>query len=269
MKEYKWSVGLRHKATGTRLDVHVWAPTNDEATHRLCGVLIGPECDYEWTGTGPVYENNKTVEREARPDIYKEEKYMKTPVSAIAPGKVISYRGELCIVLEHRKDGTLLVTAKQIDAKFGPTNNFAASSLRSHLNGAFLDSITQGHPEEVITRTVDLTALNGSKEYGTVECKVAPLTLDELRKYHGILPNPESWEWSVTPWSTPCVDDDHVWVLGLNSDGSLYHSGCSNTYGSRPAFLIPSDFAVEDDSNPLEGYSNRELIEELFRRVDK
>ena len=44
---------------------------------------------------------------------------------------------------------------------------------------------------------------------------------------------------------------------------------CSNTYGSRPAFLIPSDFAVEDDSNPLEGYSNRELMEELFRRVDK
>lgn len=41
------------------------------------------------------------------------------------------------------------------------------------------------------------------------------------------------------------------------------------TYGSRPAFLIPSDFAVEDDSNPLEGYSNRELMEELFRRVDK
>lgn len=114
---------------------------------------------------------------------------------------------------------------------------------------------------------MDLTALNGSKEYGTVECKVAPLTLDELRKYHGILPNPESWEWSVTPWSTPCVDDDHAWLLG--SDGSLGGNYCSSTYGSRPAFLIPSDFAVEDDSNPLEGYSNRELIEELFRRVDK
>ncbi len=194
---------------------------------------------------------------------------MKTAVSAIAPGKVISYRGEPCIVLEHRKDGTLLATAKQIEAKFGPTNNFAGSPLKTHLNVNFLDSITQGHPEEVIPRTVDLTALNGSKEYGTVECKVAPLTLDELRKYHGILPNPESWEWSVTPWSTPCVDDDHVWVLGLGSDGYLYGSDCSGTHGSRPAFLIPSDFAVEDDSNPLEGYSNRELIEELFRRVDK
>ena len=200
---------------------------------------------------------------------YKEDKYMKTPVSAIAPGKVISYRGEPCIVLEHRQDGTLLMDTEWVKRSFGSSNNFAASSLRSHLNGVYLDGITQGHPDEVITRTVDLTALNGSKEYGTVECKVAPLTLDELRKYHGILPNPESWEWSVTPWSTPCVDDDHVWVLGLLSDGNLDYYYCSNTYGSRPAFLIPSDFAVEDDSNPLEGYSNRELIEELFRRVDK
>ena len=273
MKEYKWSVGLRHKATKTRLSIYVWAPTNDEATHKLCGVLIGPECEYEWTGTGPVYENNQTVERDITPhQSLKEDAYMKTPVSAIAPGKVISYHGEPCIVLEHRKDGTLLMDTEWVKRSFGSSNNFAASPLRSHLNGVYLDSITQGHPDEVITRTVDLTALNGSKEYGTVECKVAPLTLDELRKYHGILPNPndeEAFEWSVTPWSTPCVDDDHSWVLGLYSNGLLYRYGCSNALGSRPAFLIPSDFAVEDDSNPLEGYSNRELIEELFRRVDK
>lgn len=197
---------------------------------------------------------------------------MKTPVSAIAPGKVISYRGEPCIVLEHRQDGTLLMDTEWVKRSFGSSNNFAASPLRSHLNGVYLDIITQGHPDEVITRTVDLTALNGSKEYGTVECKVAPLTLDELRKYHGILPNPndeEAFEWSVTPWSTPCVDDDHTWVLGLGSGGGLDDGYCSGAGGSRPAFLIPSDFAVEDDSNPLEGYSNRELMEELFRRMDK
>ena len=196
---------------------------------------------------------------------------MKVPVSSIAPGKTVLYRGEPCIVLEHRKEGTLLAVAEQIEQSFGKTNNFKDedNALRVHLNGAFLDSITQGHPEEVITRTVDLTALNGSKEYGTVECKVAPLTLDELRKYHGIIPKPEVWEWSATPWSTPKVNEDDTWVLGLGSDGGLYDGSCSSTSGSRPAFLIPSDFAVEDDSNPLEGYSNRELIEELFRRVDK
>ena len=133
---------------------------------------------------------------------YKEDKYMKTPVSAIAPGKVISYRGEPCIVLEHRQDGTLLMGVKWVEHLFGFSNNFAAGSLRTHLNSTFLDYITQNHPDEIITRTVDLTALNGSKKYGTCEAKVAPLTLDELRKYHDIIPKPEVWEWSATPWST-------------------------------------------------------------------
>ena len=194
---------------------------------------------------------------------------MKTAVLNVTPGKIVKYRGEPCMVLEHRTEGTLLLVLDQIKKSFGSSNNFATSNLRDHLNGPYLDTLTGGNPDEVITRTVDLTALNGSKEYGTCECKVAPLTLDELRKYHGILPNPESWEWSVTPWSTPCVDDDHVWVLGLHTNGYVSNGLCSHTRGSRPAFLIPSDFAVEDDSNPLEGYSNRELIEELFRRVDK
>lgn len=127
---------------------------------------------------------------------------MKTAILNIKPGQTVAYHGEPCIVLEHRVDGTLLMAASQITHKFGSGNNFAASSLRTHLNGAYLEALTENHPDEVITRTLDLTALNGSKEYGTVECKVAPLTLDELRKYHGILPNPndeEAFEWSVTP----------------------------------------------------------------------
>ena len=133
---------------------------------------------------------------------------MKVPVSSIAPGKTVLYRGEPCIVLEHREDGTLLMAVEHIEHTFGSSNNSAASSLRAHLNGAYLDALTESHPDEIITRTVDLTALNGSKEYGTVECKVAPLTLDELRKYHGIIPKPEVWEWSATPWSTPKVNED-------------------------------------------------------------
>lgn len=194
---------------------------------------------------------------------------MKTAVINIAPGKVVEYRGERCLVLEHRPEGTLLMGMEWVKRPFGSSNNFAASSLRSHLNSMYLESLTQNHPDEIITRTVDLTALNGSKEYGTCECKVAPLTLDEIRKYHGILPNPETWEWSVTPWSTPAVDEDDTWVLGLCTDGSISGSRCSNTCGSRPAFLIPSDYAVEDNNNPLEQYSAQELAAELARRADK
>ena len=62
MYEHKWSVGVRHKVTREKLNLIVWAPTNSEATHKLTGVLIGPECAYEWTGT--IYENNQRVERD-------------------------------------------------------------------------------------------------------------------------------------------------------------------------------------------------------------
>lgn len=208
---------------------------------------------------------------------------MKVPVSSIAPGKTVLYRGEPCIVLEHREDGTLLMAVEHIEHTFGSSNNFAASSLRAHLNGAYLDALTESHPDEIITRTVDLTALNGSKEYGTCEAKVAPLTLDELRKYHGIIPKPKVWEWSATPWSTPNVDEDDTWVLGLSShgtnsawflcsDGYLNGFSCSSTFGSRPAFLIPSTLTVEVDgdeaTNPLEVYDIKELVQELYRRVN-
>lgn len=192
---------------------------------------------------------------------------MKKPVLNIAPGQTVNYHGEPCLVLEHRKDGTMLLHLDQMTHAFGSSNNFAASSLRAHLNGPYLASLTDGNPDEIITRTVDLTALNGSKEYGSCECKVAPLTIDELRKYHDILPLPERFEWSVTPWSTPKVDEDDTWVLGLNSDGNVNYYYCDLSGGSRPAFLVPSNLPVEVEGNPLEQYSTRELAEEIFRRL--
>lgn len=192
---------------------------------------------------------------------------MKKPVLNIAPGQTVNYHGEPCLVLEHRKDGTMLLHLDQMTHAFGSSNNFAASSLRAHLNGPYLASLTDGNPDEIITRTVDLTALNGSKEYGSCECKVAPLTIDELRKYHDILPLPERFEWSVTPWSTPKVDEDDTWVLGLSTNGGVYRDSCGNLHGSRPAFLVPSNLPVEVEGNPLEQYSTRELAEEIFRRL--
>ena len=39
---------------------------------------------------------------------------MKTAISNVAPGQVVKFHGEPCIVLEHRTAGTLLATAAQI-----------------------------------------------------------------------------------------------------------------------------------------------------------
>lgn len=193
---------------------------------------------------------------------------MKTAVMNIAAGQCVKFHNEPCLVLEHRQNGTLLMTCNQIEAKFGGSNNYAKSALAKHLNSTFLEALTENHVDEVLLRKVDLTAVNGSTEYGSVVCRVAPLTLDEYRRLRGIIPLPESWEWFATPWSTPAVNEDDTWVAGLDTDGDV-SSYCYNySSGSRPAFLIPSDYAVEvDEENPLEQFSLNDLLAEINRRV--
>lgn len=193
---------------------------------------------------------------------------MKTAVMNIAAGQCVKFHNEPCLVLEHRQNGTLLMTCNQIEAKFGGSNNYAKSALAKHLNSTFLEALTENHVDEVLLRKVDLTAVNGSTEYGSVVCRVAPLTLDEYRRLRGIIPLPESWEWFATPWSTPAVNEDDTWVAGLYADGGVYDGGCNISRGSRPAFLIPSDYAVEvDEENPLEQFSLNDLLAEINRRV--
>lgn len=65
----------------------------------------------------------------------------------------------------------------------------------------------------------------------------------------------------------PCVDEDDTWVMGLSTDGVVGSGFCANTYGSRPAFLIPSQYAVEVDGG-LDQYTTNELIAEINRRMN-
>lgn len=160
-------------------------------------------------------------------------------LSDFQAGATVKYHGEPCIVLEHRKDGTLLMVLEQIEHTFGSDNDFAKSDLREHLNGAYMDTLTQGNHGEILKRAIDLTAVNGSKQYGIDTCSIAPLTFDEYRKYHDIIPKPEKWEWSVTPWSTPCVDGDETWVMGLSTDG-MVSTAASATIPTGPVPLSSS-----------------------------
>lgn len=188
-------------------------------------------------------------------------------LSDFQAGATVKYHGEPCIVLEHRKDGTLLMVLEQIEHTFGSDNDFAKSDLREHLNGAYMDTLTQGNHGEILKRAIDLTAVNGSKQYGIDTCCIAPLTFDEYRKYHDIIPKPEKWEWSVTPWSTPSTNDTG-YACYLYSGGDVGSGSCGDTYGSRPAFLLPSNYVVEPE-NALASCTTRELVEELFSRADK
>ena len=64
------------------------------------------------------------------------------------------------------------------------------------------------------------------------------------------------------------MNGDETWVMGLITSGDVSDYYCSNTFGSRPAFLLPSNYVVEPE-NALASYTTRELVEELFNRADK
>ena len=51
------------------------------------------------------------------------------------------------------------------------------------------------------------------------------------------------------------------------TNGNVYNRYCTNTLGSRPAFLIPSQYAVEVDGG-LDQYTTNELIAEINRRMN-
>lgn len=144
-------------------------------------------------------------------------------LSDFQAGATVKYHGEPCIVLEHRKDGTLLMVLEQIEHTFGSDNDFAKSDLREHLNGAYMDTLTQGSHGEILKRAIDLTPQS------TVASSMA-LTPAALRHLHlmstastmtsspsrkngnGLLPlgappawmemKPGSWAWTPMAMST-------------------------------------------------------------------
>lgn len=181
------------------------------------------------------------------------------------PGQEIMFYETPCIFLEEREEGLFVIAKDQIKTIFGDNNNFAVSSFAKFLNEKYLNELTCGNNGYIITRDVDLTALNGSKEYRHYECKAAPLTFDEMRRFHGLVPKPESWEWSVTPWSTPCVDEDDTFVMSLYTDGDVYSGPCTYAGSSHPAFIISYEY-FKDNKKGLNQYSTIDLIVELYKR---
>lgn len=63
------------------------------------------------------------------------------------------------------------------------------------------------------------------------------------------------------------MDEDDTWVMGLVTNGGVNDGYCTVTFGSRPAFLIPSQYAVEVDGG-LDQYTTNELIAEINRRMN-
>ena len=193
----------------------------------------------------------------------------KRALNAVAPGTLISYRERHAIVLEHLPQGVFIQLVDPIeDHAFGKTNDWRESDLRQYLNGEFARLLCEGNADELLDTVTDLTAMDGTTDYGSSVDKVTLLTIDQCRKYRYTRPLPDEWEWTSTPASTPGGwDENKRYAYYLNTDGNVGNGGCTGTYGARPAFTLPSNLCVElPHCTGLADYTDAELLEELLKR---
>jgi len=212
---------------------------------------------------------------------------VKVKIKHLKPGTVFNAGPAVVRVLEHFADGkTLVITDECIADRpftcqpFRPNrpenwkaNNWRTSTLRADLNRDFLNSFDYaGGPilsENIIPAEWDLTDSAGNNDYGSVIDKIGLLTEAMFWKYseQGLL-YLDDWWWLITPYAD---NADYVWAV--NEDGTLYntyaHLGFS---GVRPALYVESEIEVEleVDISPsalLEGFTTRQLVEELLRRM--
>ena len=189
--------------------------------------------------------------------------------NAVAPGTLISYRERHAIVLEHLPQGVFVQLVDPIeDHAFGKTNDWRESDLRQYLNGEFARLLCEGNADELLDTVTDLTAIDGTTDYGSSVDKVTLLTIDQCRKYRYTRPLPDEWEWTSTPASTPGGwDENKRYAYCLGTDGNVGSYVCTYTYGARPAFTLPSNLCVElPHCTGLADYTDAELLEELLKR---
>lgn len=127
-------------------------------------------------------------------------------------------------------------------SRFGDTNNYSESEVRKKLvNSDLAKELKEFYGDRLVPIRLDLTSLNGSKEYGTVSRdKIAIPTLDILRKFKENIPLMDEWYWTSTPNGAKETGDASC-VLCVNSDGCVGYCGCGwYDRGVRPFFITKS-----------------------------
>lgn len=129
----------------------------------------------------------------------------------------------------------------------GACNNWQASDLRNYLNTDFYKTLAKEiGVENIIPFERNLLSLDGQTEYEVCEDRVSLLTVDEYRKYRGMIPNMNDYWWLVTPWSTKCNGYTQiVAVVSPSGNVDIGHYDCN--YGVRPFCIFGSSIFESGD----------------------
>ena len=159
---------------------------------------------------------------------------------------------------------TLIVRKDCYDMRaFSSSNNaYANSSLDSWLCNTYLKLLDADIQAAIGTTKFYCTPGNGNTTVTTLQRAVFQLSLTELGKSASYAKT----EGSALPiastlqiayrngsacvqWTRTPLTNSTYGVRYLDASGNVGYDGCSNSYGSRPAFTLPSTLSVSDDGS--------------------
>lgn len=176
----------------------------------------------------------------------------KVKLSELAAGDKFSTDIGTFIVLEQTPEGTKVITENlyREDVQFDDnTKNYKESALCKLCDEEIFAEFAEVFgAENIIEHEVDLTTVDMQKDYGTMNCKVRPITFDEARKYNDLLVNKElpDWYWTCTHWST---DDRGLKysVAVMSPAGNINNYIYNYNYGVRPFCILKSNIFVSKE----------------------
>lgn len=200
----------------------------------------------------------------------------------VRPGEIFELDGERFARLPYEDAEAILVVLEDAlpddvcfendGAKREDHNNFKGSNLERQL--LYWLQNHQTVYGATCARRVDLTTLDGMRDYGAPDLLIHPLTVMEYQKFRPYVPLATRAWWTATGWTTassPSSDTDRAYLV--NTGGALGDYGVRNPgFAPRPALYLQSKILVsietEDQEKSLTDYSSVELLDELRRRED-
>lgn len=127
------------------------------------------------------------------------------------------------------------------NSEFGKTNNYADSYVRNYLvNSELTAELKKEFGDKLVPISLDLTSMDGFRDYGTVEGDVLAIpNIQLLMKFGESIPLIEDLYWLANPNQTPARGDTRF-VQCVRSGGGVCCGGCGCTVGVRPFFILQS-----------------------------
>lgn len=160
---------------------------------------------------------------------------------------------------------TLVVRKDCYDTRQWHTSNvnaYATSAIDTWLNNTYKNLLDADIRGVIGTTKIKYTPGNGNTTVGTLERAIFLLSVTELGKTASYV-NTEGTALSiasslqiaylngsaVVQWTRSPNTDNTNYAYYLSASGGVYNNSCNSTFGSRPAFTLPSTLSVSDDGS--------------------